>query len=799
VTRKQKPWRFILIRTYQNRYSWSHTKNINDIGVLFHKDSSVSVAFSWSGIDTALRTNESILSAFRDINDALQSLLSDSNIVIENHFLRDYSDTVCREYIEYGEKNTVRAHEFSALVRQEMAETISNHAMSTKIITVITIERRLKPIDSIFPKRALKKSNIDAKKLLKIADAYLYQFANAKYLSADEIEYEIWYNYHKDRARTDSIPSPNDRYFLSDRVAQKPRYENDLIRVGDTYTRVIMLIDYPDAGLDWFSVLSNHAGIEIDVTQVIKPVSVARAMLSSASQTKRSAESAMAIGGESVQGKVQEHNQYRQFVNDNNLSVFDNAYIIKIHHPSPEFVEETTRDLIKSLGPETVVAPFSEEIAMAFWRVSQIGQGHLTPFTRQDHTLQVANMMPIIKQNDGDPADRQMLRLTSGAQAITLAYARNSTNHAITAAKTGSGKGVEQVTQICELYPLGINFYGAEVGASYKWVTEAFGGDYYHLDANTVISPFPDFSLANPKNESPLDDDIIRPTIGALLPLMARGKKDISHHVESVAEQIMQDMYREITNSDRSAPTLYEFNEYSKSKLSSFSGIHKEAVGVMHDNLSSFLNSSGKQFKNSDSLDFSKGIVFVDFKKLMNNEELAKFMLVFISLRYKQLAFANNTPTRIVLDELHEFARIDKELTATLMKQLTRMGRKEAGFFHGISQETLDMALEEGILNQISHRYFMYLQSGHEKTAEIFKMNDKILSCWQGYKNPDKLKYRQCIRQDGDNAYDLHLVFPKTLLDLAHTGADALTLKEEIGKRISDPIERLTELRKLLG
>lgn len=788
-----------MIRTYQNRYSWGYIKDVDGAGVLFHKDNSVSVAFSWSGIDTTLKTNDAIKSMFRDINDALQSVFSDSNVVIENHFIRDYADNVCDEYIEYGLKNTVRSHEFSKLIRQEMASTISNYAMSTKLFTVITVERRSKPIDALLPKLALKKANTDAKQLLKIAGEYIYQFQNAKFLNKTEFEFTIWYCYHRDRARDDLIPEPSERYFLNDRIAQKPDFENGLIKLGDTYTRVILLIDYPNAGLDWFSILGNHAGIEIHVSQIIKPVNVARAMLSSASQTKRSSESAMAIGGESVQGKVQEHNEYRQFVNDNNLSTFDNTYIIKIHHPSPEFIEATTRDLIKSLGAETVVAPYREDISMVFWRVSQIGQGHLTPFSRQDHTLQVANMMPVFKGNDGDRVDRQMLRMTDGAQAVTLAYGRNRTNHALTAAKTGSGKGVEQVTQICELYPLGVNFYGAEVGASYKWVTESFGGDYYHLDANTVISPFPDFSLANPKSESPLDDDILRPTIGALLPLMARGKKEIAHHIESVADQIMQSMYREVTSSDKKAPSLGDFHDYSKSMLSSFDGIHREAVNVMGDNLTSFLNSSGKQFKNADSLDFSAGIVFVDFKKLMNNEELAKFLLVFVSLRFKQLAFANNTPTRIILDELHEFARIDHDLITTLIKQLTRMGRKEAGFFHGISQETLDMALEDGILNQITHRYFMYLQSGHEKTAEIFQMNDKIMNRWQSYKDPDKLTFRQCIRQDGDNAYDLHLVFPQLLLDLAHTSADALTLKESIGKRISDPIERLHEFRKLMN
>ena len=788
-----------MTKTYQNRYSWTHVNDTDKGGVLHHKEGSISVGFRWNGIDTALKDSAVIQTFFNNIIDALQSTEADGNIVIENHFLRFYDDTVCRKYVEYGIKHSTRAQELSKKVREAQASTIGDMAMVSDVITIITLERRLTLADAIFSKKSVKNRNKKGSELLEKSWEFMSQFDGAKVLSKVELEASLWQYYHRELAREKQIPEPNDRFYLADRIASKPTWEDGLLKLGNTYTRVMLLLDYPDADTNWFSSIASFTGVELQVTQIVKPANLARALLKSSSQTKRSTESANTVGGESVMGKVNDHNAYRAFIAENDLHVFENAFIIKIHHPNADYVKEVSRTIVKSLGSKTVISPVREDISFAFWRCSQLGQGHKTPFKREDHTIQVANMFPCIKYSEGDTENRQMLRITNEGQAITLAYPNGGTNHAMTIAKTGSGKGVETVAQITELYPLGVNFYGAEVGSSYEWTVDACGGDYYHLEPDSVISPFPNYSMSSDNEDDPLSADIIAPTIGALLPLIGKGADKISQHVNSVAEQIMLELYKGRHDED-GAPTLDNFLECTKAGIDTFEGVQKESARVIKDNLDSFLSSSsGKNFKHADSLDFSAGMVFVDFKKLMNSPELAKFLLVFISLRFKQLAFANSTPTRIVLDELHEFASIDKKLISNLIRQLTRMGRKEAGAFHGITQETMDLDLDKGILNQITYRNFLYMQSGHNQTSDIFKMNDTVQNRWQSYKDPERLKFRQCMHLSGEDAYDLHLKFPHILLDLAHSSPEALAAKNEIGIQTQCTFERLAMFRERMG
>lgn len=788
-------------KSYQSRYSWNYFKRVHGVDVLAHTDNSVSIAFRWDGFHTALQANARVQEIFENLRGILHGLPHDQDVVIENHFSREYSDDVSQAYWDYGEKHIVRHHDFAKAVRSEMANLISSIAMKTRVLCVVTLEQRLTPLDTMFPKRALKKSTRSSEQLIRIVKEHMTRLPGAKLLDNIEFEEEIWRIYHRERALSGKIPKPNPRFKLCDRIATKPSFEHGCIKIGNTYSKVILLVDYPDAEPNWFYNIAQFSGIDFHVTQILKPMDVSRIVRASASQSERAQESAAAIGGESVREKMGDHDSYRSIIANRKLKAYNNAYIITLHHPDPEVIEDCARSIVDLLGESTVIAPYTEEVSFAMWRASQLAQGHRTPFLRDDHTLQAANMAPVITFDEGDKVNRHMLRVTSDAQAITLSYPAGGSNHTITAAKTKSGKGIETGAQMCELYPLGVNFYGAEIGSSYKWVVEAFDGDYFHLDSNTVISPFPDYSLADTTNEkAPIDADIVNPTIGSLLPLLARGAKDLEHHIEPIAQTMMSWMYLQPPQAGKKAPTLKTFFDMADTAVGHFSGVQRKAAQAIKENLDSFLiGSSGQNFENADSLDFSKGIVFVDFKNLMGNEALSKFLFVFITLRFKQLAFADSNPVRIILDELHEFVRIDPVLTMTLIKQITRMGRKEAGFFHGISQEVLDMDLELGILNQISHRNFMFLQDGHQETAKKFNMNDRVLRRWQSYKDPEApgfdLQHRECMRMHAESSFDLHLKFPQPILDLAHSSPDALKIKNEIGKITKDPFERLRLFR----
>lgn len=795
--------------SYEDQYTWGSGFKIP--GTAFegmeHSDGSVSLAIVWDGYSTELASADSVNAALQSYAKALQGL-SDSNVVFENHFLREFDDSVCRAYVDYGEKKTVRHHELSRFIRREMAATIGEMAMENTLVTIVTLPRTVSPLAGLFPKRALKYQRAAANRLLDAAHELLVQLPGARLLSYAELERFIWRVYHRDLGRAGRTPDINNRFKLSDRLARKPSEENGLLRLGKTFTKVALVLDYPDANPNWFYQIANRCGVEIHVTQIFGLASAAGEMMKSARQTEKAVESATEIGGENEAGKVRDHNAFRTFVSDNNLKLFNNCFIIKLHHVNPEELNDIYRRFKNTLGENMVFSDDNADVAYLYWRVSQPAQGYRTAFLRPDHSLQVANMAPVIQFKSGDKKHPHCLRITSDAKAVTFGYPPGGTNHQITAAKTGSGKGVENVAKIGELYPLGVNFYITEVGASYKWIVEAFGGDYYHLDPNsTVISPFPSYAFTRPDDDpdQPLPSDIVEPTIGALLPLLSRGgKAEIGHHIKSVAEQIMQAMYALADPSDgKKGPSLADFFLFANEARSEFSGTQQIAANVMCENLDSFLSSTaGSNFVKADSLNFDAGIVGVDFKPLMQNEELAKFLLVFIALRYKQLAFANATPARIMIDELHEFERIDRDLITTLIKQLTRMGRKEAGAYHGISQEMMDNALEPGILNQITHREFMYMQSGHKEAGQLYRINDRALHRWQSFNDPEAagshMNYRQCLRMVGDDCFDLHLKFPSSLLDLAHSSPQALQLKNAIGAKTNDPFERLKLFREAI-
>ena len=793
---------------YQDLYSWDNgLVEQGETGVLEHTDGAVSVAFTWSGYSTELKSSEHVSSLFLQYYKTLNQLPKHDDILIENHFLRTYDNSVCQSYVRYGTQHMTRYQEFGGAMRDAIASHISDMAMTNRIVTVVTMKQFLSPIAKLRAKATHQRIRKNAVRLHRIASDFAANLPGSRLLTYAELEQQIWAHYHRDLDRSSRLPGVNQRFRLSHRIASKPTWDDGFVRLGDTYTKVVLIVDYADAGINWFYELARQCGCEIHITQVLRPTDSGGVLAHSSTQTRKSLESASAIGGESERGKVDDHNDFRRYVADNDLAIFHNCFVIKMHHVDKELLTDLYRDFKNGLDPNMVVSDGEESIAMAFWRSSQIAQGHTMSYMRPDHTWQVAHMAPIICFDDGNRETPQMLRITSDATAVTFGFPRDGTNHTVTGAKTGGGKGVNTVAQISELFPLGFNFYISEVGASYKWVVEAFGGSYYHLDPNTtVVSPFPDYALADPKKEGyPLPADIVSPTIGALLPLLAhRNQPEMHVHITSVAEQIMQAHYALTENPATKAPTLADYYRFANDCKGEFAGVQNKAAQTIVENLESFLSSTaGSNFDRADTLNFDAGIVGVDFKPLMANEELAKFMLVFIALRYKQLAFANDTPTRIILDEQHEFNRIDAELIKTLAMQLTRMGRKEAGAYQGISQEILDMGLEPGILNQITHRELMYTQSGHAEIADVLKLNNTGLSRWRGYVDPESagqsMNYRQCIRMVGDTTYDLQLRFPQILLDLAHSSPAALRMKEAIGKTTKDPFKRLQLFREAMN
>lgn len=274
----------------------------------------------------------------------------------------------------------------------------------------------------------------------------------------------------------------------------------------------------------------------------------------------------------------------------------------------------------------------------------------------------------------------------------------------------------------------------------------------------------------------------------------------------AVAEMAMQLLYvpcegEVLSSSGSPGFSLYLEMLQLLSEDSALPDDQRFAGDLMAKNLNSFLSTSaGKIFMSNENFSINSGIFGVNFKPILGDRQLMIFYLVFVALRYSQLCFANNTASRILLDEIHVFSETHPEVVRRLVSQITRMGRKEAGSFDGVSQELSDMQMDPAVLNQINHRSLLYTQAGHDQIKNaVPNISDRALACWKNYPDPKTLShmnYRQGVRMMGDRSWDLHLTFPQSVLDLANSDPDVLALKKEIGEQISDPFERLMALHK---
>ena len=128
--------------------------------------------------------------------------------------------------------------------------------------------------------------------------------------------------------------------------------------------------------------------------------------------------------------------------------------------------------------------------------------------------------------------------------------------HSFTVAITGGGKGVEKVAQIAETYPFGIDWYIAEIGGSYRWIVESFGGVYSKIDPSEhVVNPLPPYMAADRGAVFPLDAKLAGGTINALSFLLTDGKTDLPIHHSAAAQSALQMLYA-ISPDGKEAPTL---------------------------------------------------------------------------------------------------------------------------------------------------------------------------------------------------------------------------------------------------
>lgn len=779
---------------YADLYTWSHPLSGAGVeNVIAHQDGAVSCAIHWRGVDAEMLSDTERQARWSDLYTMLGSI--GTEYVAEFHLWREEDDSVAHSYLDKSNA-IVRGGELAHAVREAMVEHLSPYAMGNRVAIILT--RRKSTVFSFGAKRALTNQSEDAQALLKRARELCAKLPGARIALLREYLADIMQSYDRTAFNAGAVWKYDPQYLLSEQLLREAPelVSKRYIRIGQSHSRVLLVHLYPDAAPAWFLGLATLT-IPMHVVQIVHPIDTKQSLKASERASDFAEGSMGRRGRDTAAQTVKDMTEFRQFVTANGLGIFKNAYIIHLHG-TPAELDEQSRILIDWIDTNGGQVRDADYIQLPYFRAAMPGQGYRVPRWRTDHTLQVANMLPAQVFSGGD-SNPESLRLGQSGQLIGLGLTTQVVPHSFTVAITGGGKGVEKVATIAETFPLGIDWYIAEIGGSYRWIVEGFGGVYSSVDPNeTVVNPLPPFSVANTSGMYTLDATLAGGTVNALSFLLTDGKTDLSVHQSSAAQSALQVLYA-VPEEGKLAPNLPDFLvELEAAARDLDSTPQKLAAKEMAQNLASFLETTeGRIFAKDDNLVLSEGITGVDLKEVDRaSPKLLKFYLVFLALRFNHLAFARRNPARVLLDEMHKFIAIAPEVIGRLISELARMGRKDAAAIDLVTQGIAEIdAIEAEVLNSMPLRTLLYRSDGWDHIAKRIGMPEGPLNIWKGYAYPLNLPWRPALRSVGPDYYNLHLTFPTLLLDLAATSPEDLDLKDQVGALRTDPMERMRLFR----
>ena len=776
-------------RQYAELYTWSHPYGES---VICHQDGASSVSLAWDGFDAEMLTSTESAAKWTELYTFIGLLGSD--YCAEFHFFREADASLAAEYLAHNNK-IVRGHDLAVTVREAMAAHLGPYGMANRVSFVLTRlpAKRLRA----GARRQLIQQGESADELLIAARTLAGKLPGGRVQSVNDYARIIVQSYHRASHLRGAAITLDPRFLISEQIlSEAPRLVGRLVCVADQFTKVLLVSMYPDAEPGWFVGMASLP-IPFHVSQIVIPVNTTQSLRAS-ERASDLAEGTLGKRGRSQHLKtMRDLVGFQTYVSEHGLGIFNNAYIIHLHGTREELdtSERAVTDWIESAGGQVRAADYMQ---LPYFRAGQPGQGYRCPVFRADHTWLVANMAPVQVYRSGE-RHPESLRLGESGALIGFNTTTQIVPHSFTVAITGGGKGVEKVAQIAETYPLGIDWYIAEIGGSYRWIVESFGGVYSKIDpSDTVVNPLPPYIVADASAPLPLDAKLAGGTVNALSFLLTDGKTDLPIHHSAAAQSALQMLYAVGANG-KAAPTLADLLvelENSTSELESEP--QRAAAREMAQNLNSFLETTeGRIFSRDDNLVLSEGITGVDLKEVDRaSPKLLKFYLVFLALRFNHLAFARRNPARVLLDEMHKFVAIAPDVVGKLISELARMGRKDAAAIDLVTQGVAEIdIIEAEVLNSMPLRTLLYRTDGWDAIANRIAMPSGALALWKSYPYPLNLDWRPAIQCVGQHYYNLHLTFPDLLLDLAATSPEDLDLKDRIGADVSAPLERLRLFR----
>ena len=777
------------LEQYTNLYTWKH---VYGDYVLIHHDGACSLAIHWNGFDAEMLSDTERAMKWTELYTLIG--LIGTEYCAEFHFWREYDSTLADEYLALNSK-IVRGHELAIAVREAMAAHLEPYAMANRVALVLTRLPSAKGF-AFGAKKQLLKQGESAEMLLGIARILAKKLPGGHIVNTDEYALDIQQSFNRAGYLRGAKIDLDPRFYVSEQLlVEAPRLAGRLVSLQGLYSKVLLVHLYPDADAGWFKPISTLS-LPYHISQIVIPVNTKQSLKAS-ERASDIAKGTLSDRGRSTHMQMMEDlENFQLYVSRNGLSIFKNAYIIHFHGTQDELenAERELTDWIEAAGGQVRAAPY---IQLPYFRAGQPGQGYRCPKFRTDETTEVANMAPVQVFRTGDHYP-ESLRLGDSCALIGFNTSTQVIPHSFTVAITGGGKGVDKAAQICETYPMGIDWYIAEIGSSYRMVVEGFGGVYSKIDpSSTVVNPLPPYNVAAADAALPLNATLAGGTVNALAFLLTDGKTELDVHQAASAQSALQTLYA-VAPEGKQAPTLEDFlRELEASDLESEP--QRVAVKGMAQKLSSFLDTTeGRIFAGPDNLVLSEGITGVDLKEVDRaSPKLLKFYLVFLALRFNHMAFARRTPARVLLDEMHKFVALAPEVIGRLISELARMGRKDAAAIDIVTQGISEIdVIEKEVMNSMALRTLLYRGDEWETIASRIGMPEGPLNIWKRFPFPLNLPYRPAIKSVGPDYYNLHLTFPNLLLDLSASSPDDLDLKEKIYSITPDIWKRLELFRR---
>lgn len=763
---------------FEEQFLWRYI--VDDMVLL--DDGSVSAIIEWGGWDYSLMSEGELEGTKKQLQNFLHNI--PHNYMIEFHLFRRFKSTISDIYRNHP---LSRAKIFCSWFRNKMADHIASSEIHNSCFMTIT---QVASKTTVNPKKRLQTQENMVKTFASNVQILIRHLPQAKILSGDRLSELINYCYYKNRS-SDIV----DGCLANNYICQgKPILQENYLRLPDGRVVSTMLFQhYPDCDMGWITGVVKHFG-EMHVCLKVKNTSDNELLkskksedLSLALSSREGAEEAAVIAGE--------QQELRGHLAVNQLKLFKNCFSVSLYENNPKDLKKQVAELTDMFHKQGALIRSYPELQMAGWYYDLPCHGHLNRRWRVDETWQVAAMVPSQIFYCGRIEAPYMLRLGEGYQAVALGYLPGEVAHHCTLAITGAGKSLDRCTRVLECYGAGIDIYLLEIGKSAWWAIEAVGGQYHAIDPeHTAINPMPPLSAIDSAGK--ISQDIVSVTVDTLAFLLKPvidNKCNLDSFERTAVQIALQECY---TLDTKKAPTLVD--------------LQKKLCGVKDDDipqitkvarhmanyLGAFLLSvEGKQFIKNEELTIKPGACGIDLSLVRTKApSLLKLYLVFIALKFGQLASSHKKTAEIILDETHEFVRLAPEVMKPLIEGLARMGRKEASSIDLITQEIDEIdAVGRVVVNQMIRKTLLYRTGDHEELAKRIKMPRQILDVWKEWVNPNFNDWRPGLEFDGRRWVELLLTFPKEVLALTRTDPASSTIKEIISNKVMDPITRIKQ------